>query len=92
MSSVKRFDGYLHIQFDHADGLHLYGDELNALCIKGESGEVVPYNLVSINDDTLILDGKFEQTLNIQFACTPYYEVNIYNRSEIPAIPFEVNI
>lgn len=92
INGVQKFDGCLHIQFDHADGLHLYGDELNALCIKGENSDVVPYNLVSINDGMLILDGDFEQKLNIQFACTPYYKVNLYNRSGIPAIPFEVNI
>ncbi|SMS02111.1 hypothetical protein VIM7927_03426 [Vibrio mangrovi] len=52
------------------------------------------YHLIwsSISDDTLILNGAFEQKLNIRFACTPYYQVNLYNQSGVPAMPFEADV
>ncbi|WP_087482135.1 hypothetical protein [Vibrio mangrovi] len=55
---------------------------------------VMQYHLIwsSISDDTLILNGAFEQKLNIRFACTPYYQVNLYNQSGVPAMPFEADV
>ena len=89
---VQKFDDLLHIAFDYADGLHVCGDKLNALLIRGENGDAVAYDVVSVKDDGLTLAGKFAQKLHIQFACTPYYQVNLYNRSLIPAMPFATSI
>ena len=91
-AGIEKSNNGIRIKFDHADGLYLDGCHINALCIEGQDGDVISYRQVSIDNDTLILEGNFEQKITIKFASTPYYRINLYNQAHIPATPFEVSI
>ncbi len=50
-----------------------------------ETGNELPKNMLSENKLT---DKKIE----VRFAQTPYYQVNLYNESRLPAFPFVLEI
>ncbi len=65
---------------DAVKGLHVYADKEE----KGYTFETEIKRLIL----KLKVDG--ESRLRIAFARTPWYQVNLYNSSGIPAIPFEI--
>jgi sialate O-acetylesterase len=89
---AERFQGGIHLRFSHADGLYVDGDTIHALSIEGQNGEKLGYERAHIDNDTLVLEGQFEQSMTIKFAMTPYYEVNLYNSVGNPAQPFVVTV
>lgn len=79
---VRRSDDTAVLQFKNAAGLHIKGDVVNALLVNGQpcSG--------TVENDCLIVPLPAADLWHIEFANTGYYEVNLYNAANIPAIPF----
>ena len=92
MKTARREGTRCYLTFSNADGgLTIDGDAINALRIVYEGAEF-EYSF-GIDGDTLILD--FERDVNsvsIHFADAKWFEVNLYNRMHIPAIPFTVHV
>ncbi len=87
---AKRVEGRIRIEFYNAEGLYRKGDQVNALLIKNAKGEAVTPSKVSVVNDGLLIHGDFPANTIISFAKTPFYEVNLYNKVDNPAKPFEV--
>jgi len=88
--NAQRVLSGIRIHFKYADGLYLKGDKLNALAITDADGnEIIPVE-VSVAEDGLLITGEFPEGVKISFARTGYYEVNLYNKENNPAKPFEV--
>jgi len=91
-NSATRVPEGIKVNFKNGDGLYINGDRVSALTIVDEDGrELVPVD-VSIFEDSLLIKGDFPEKLTISFAKTSYYEVNLYNKLDNPAKPFEVII
>lgn len=80
----------LILQFEHAQHLYIEGASLSALCVSAEGAAVEKFT-ASAEDNRLVI--RAEQfaaacRIEVQFACTPYYKVNLYNEAELPAVPF----
>ncbi len=89
--SITKTGESICIEFEYADGLYLEGNSVSTLTIEGRSGESIPYQRFTVDGCCLILHGQFENAVSVSFASTPYYQVNLYNHSQIPALPFEVS-
>ena len=90
--NAKRIPEGIQINFINADGLYQKGDQVNALVITdAEGGELTPVK-ISVVKDGLLIEGEFPEDTTISYAKTGYYEVNLYNKAENPAKPFEVTI
>jgi len=87
---VKRVGNAVIIHFKNAQGgLHLRGDSMNALSV--ESDKVYSVHLDGENI-RLEFAQEPEPYLWIRHAVQQFYTVNLYNKSDIPAIPFEVRV
>lgn len=76
------------IHFAHAaGGLHIKGEELNALEIQPK----MDYTY-EIQGENLLIFFKDKLPKTLQFAKTAFYAVNLYNQSDIPAVPFEAEL
>jgi len=91
-SAINKTDHRIEIAFTNADGLHIKGNKINALMVEDDTGASVEYSKSYIEAYKLVLEGEFTSPLIIKFASTPYYKVNLYNKSNIPARPFEATI
>ena len=78
------------ISFLHGRGLKLKGSEIHALEVSDADGTIIPVEDIKIAEDNLVLKGTFTVGNKIQFAQTPYYEVNVYNEMNNPVKPFEL--
>ena len=92
----ERDGNRLEIAFANTDRkLVLDGDSVNALKIFS-GNEEMPADAfdTTIKDNCMIIELNenygSEQDLRVEFASTPYYEVNLYNTSQIPALPFKL--
>ena len=81
----------LLIRFRNAEGLHIEGESLNALFAVEEDGSRRPVTQAETNGNALILMNAGD-AVSVEFAMEPYYEVNLYNGSHIPARPFRLDI
>ena len=75
-----------------AGGLVLKGERLNALEVLA-GGKTLPEGAVSavVEGETLRIvlpTSVSEQAIELRFAMTPYFVVNLYNRSGVAALPF----
>ena len=92
--SARRVGETVKVKFAHAgEGLHLEGEAVNGLTLLGEGGEVTGYTC-RVEDDCLVLEGAqlAQGAVQVQFACTAYYQVNLYNSMGLPAIPFVLDV
>jgi len=88
MESVKKVSDRLYaIFFRYGEGLHIKGETLNAMRILDSSGKELPYS-IEIKDNHLYVHLEDPACIQIQFAKTGYYEINLYNDEGIPALPF----
>lgn len=88
--SARRNGRGLEITFDHAEGgLEIKGDQLNALQIFAGEKELEYSAYAEGNQLIIRLNHPLDEPLAVKFAQTPWYRVNLYNRAEIPAVPFE---
>ena len=96
---MKQIEHGISISFKYApDGLVLKGTQVNALSIYMDGTEISKdaYTCVLVDQTLQIL---FQSDLDernhhfrVDFAKTPYYEVNLYNQADIPAKPFSLEI
>ena len=92
----KNEEDKIIISFLNAEGgLCLKGTEVNAIQILHDGQIVEPQEYhckVTENQLQILFDKKKEDidTYKIEFAKTPYYEVNLYNEAEIPVKPFSI--
>ena len=87
---LKREGKRILIHFKNAEGgLHLEGENLNVLIVESDQ----TYS-VQLDGESLILEFEEEPKpyLWIRHAVQQFYIVNLYNKSGIPAIPFEVRV
>lgn len=86
----KREGNTIIIHFKNAQGgLHLKGEKVNALSVESSK----PYS-VSLDGECIRIEfvQEPEPSLWIRHAIQQFYTVNLYNKSNLPAIPFEVRI
>ena len=55
-------------------------------------GQELPVTGAYADRNQLILQGDFAEGCRVQFAMTPYYEVNLYNCMKNPVKPFEIKV
>ncbi len=74
------------------EGLYIIGDKINALELI-ENGKSIPFSS-EVKEDTVILTPacSAEQPLEIQFAQSMWYQVNLFGSSGIPVIPFKAAV
>ena len=88
---AERKGPWVILQFDHAEnGLVLLGAEVNALeLLRG--GVSVPFQ-AGVRGDRLVLvpEEPTTEPLEVRFAQTNWYRINLYNSAEIPVLPFAV--
>ena len=86
-------DGQIKLEFLYADGgLTLIGDQIQALEILRNGQEILTFDAV-ISDNCIIIKSdelKVIDKIQVKFASTEYYEVNIYNAAGIPMKPFVI--
>ena len=90
-SSVKRQRDTLELSFSHGQGLHLKGDILQAMQAKRRDGTEKSVTAAKILGDRLVLS-EMEDVVELSFAKTGYYEVNLFNGAGIPVKPFHCRI
>lgn len=90
----EKSDKGLELIFTAADGLHIKGKHVNALKLYGPEGEITEY-IAQVEKEKLLISG-FEinrgAKYTVEFAQSPYYEINLYNAAQIPALPFRLQI
>lgn len=82
------------LNFAACKSIIISGGALNAMRIISEDGPV-KMQACSIDDNILTLKTKNaseKKHLCVEFAWTPYHEVNLYNEAGIPAKPFRIEI
>ena len=91
--SIKRNADGVAVTFEHAEGgLEIKGGHLNALQIISEGTEQ-EYSVYTEGDQLIIRMGNpLEEGVSVKFAQTPWYQVNLYNKAGIPAVPFEFSL
>ncbi len=87
--SASRDDGDLVISFENGEGLHIHGDKVNALSVKGPDGVIREVDRACVHGSRLRLLGAAD-AVEVIFAKGDYYEVNLYNGADIPALPFRL--
>lgn len=91
LKNAKRQDGNLVLTFANTGGgLRIDGDQVAALSVTKEKQEIS--FTAKADKDQLILtpEGLPEDSVKVDFAQTGWYQVNLYNSANIPAIPFSV--
>lgn len=95
MERAWREENQIFVSFAHAEGgLVLTGERLNAMEIYAKDHLVAFETRVEDNRIVLqLMDDVSEHTeLILKFAQTKYYEVNLYNMAQIPAVPFAIEV
>lgn len=92
VSSVTCEANHIVVQFHHAEGLHLEGEQLEALKVCDPRGNILQPDEILIENGKLHLYGRWPQNIQIEFAWSPYYKVNLYNKWKNPAKPFRKEI
>ncbi|MDD3403500.1 MAG: hypothetical protein PHQ72_09120 [Hespellia sp.] len=88
MKGVQRQENDIIITFSNAKGLHVKGNELQALSIITHDKDIGSGIDFEIQDDKLILH-QVPNPCEIRYGKEPYCEINLYNEADIPVIPFE---
>ncbi|MCM1175950.1 MAG: sialate O-acetylesterase [Blautia sp.] len=90
LRGIRREGQKIVLSFQNAEGgLFLKGGEVNALAVS-DGGEEIRYSAAVSGEEIVItLCKDVPGALTVKFARGPWYQVNLYNRAGIPAIPFE---
>ncbi len=90
LEAIRREGSKVIISFENAEGgLRQKGSQINALTVEC-GGQEIDY-VAELSDKDLILSlpaGNYDE-ITVKFARTQWYQVNLYNKAGIPAIPFE---
>ena len=81
----------IEVVFQNAEGLMVEDDELQAMQAVMGDGTVQNVTCAEIASDKLILPGLGD-VKKLRFAMEDYCQVNLYNRANIPAKPFVLNV
>jgi sialate O-acetylesterase len=88
---MQKSGNQITILFRNAEGgLELRGDKVNALKVYSGSNEISWQAKIKGNKLILTLQQEVTGMLQIEFAQEKFYQVNIYNKAGIPAIPFSL--
>lgn len=82
------------LQFNHCEEIFISGGALNAMRIITEDGPV-KIQSCAVDGNTLTLKTNClskKKQISVEFAWTPYHEVNLYNEAGLPAKPFRIEI
>lgn len=92
LSHAERVETFCRLTFSNAEGgLIVRGEEISALSVLC-NGKEISYSIM-VDDNTILLElANAEGPISIHFADTKWFQVNLYNRMGIPAIPFTVNL
>ena len=93
LACAKRQGREILLVFENAgEGLHITGDKINALELTA-NGKSISFR-AEVKENTVILtpDCETEQPLEIQFAQSMWYQVNLFGSSGIPMIPFKTSV
>ena len=82
LKQVRREGSEAVLEFDHSEGLHIVGDALPDLRVNGQ------HCPARIEGETLAIALPMADRWAIEYAWSPYYEVNLYNGAGIPTLPF----
>ena len=90
----------ISVHFKNADmGLLLKGDissYIEVILLAGKNATVGVVKSVSVRDEILDIyidaENGVEKLLEIRFAQMPYYHMGLYNKADIPALPFIFHI
>ncbi len=90
----EQVNGRLALQFDHADGMYVNGESVQDLHIFAD-GKELEITGFEVQGSELLLEIPEickETKINVEYACTGYYEVNLYNQAGIPAMPASISV
>lgn len=80
------------VSFEHADdGLVIEGNTINALEVSDADGAVAFDAHVAGDSLVITLGHAPAGEVNVHFAQTNWYRVNLYNSAHIPALPFKLH-
>lgn len=83
----------LILSFVNAEGLYVSGNQVNALKVVDEHGDTIIIKDFWVNGQQLVMELESDKkACKVLFAREGFYEINLYNRAEIPALPFEKQI
>lgn len=90
-TGAERKGSFVVLHFDNAaGGMIVEGAEVNALEVICD-GEALPFRAAARGDELIImLEGTQQNPIEVRFAQTNWYRVNLYNGAEIPALPFAI--
>lgn len=92
MESVTRKKNVITITWKNAgDGIVVKGDKVEGLHVFAGEEEKAYSFTVAENKLVLQMEQVEDEPLQVKFARTSWYQVNLYNSAGIPAIPFETN-
>lgn len=92
MCKIIREKNRMTIAFEHAKGgLKLEGSKVNALKVWKDQEEIPFQAKVEGENLVLTLEDDLSGTMYVGFAQEKWYQVNLYNQSDIPAIPFSMH-
>ncbi|MBO7675156.1 MAG: hypothetical protein J6S63_09120 [Atopobiaceae bacterium] len=79
------------LRFENAgEGLVIDGDKLEALEIVCGDGRIPFHAAIPSNRLVLVLDKPANEPLEVRFAQTNWYRINLYSSVGIPALPFSI--
>lgn len=92
IDSVERGEKEITLKFKNTyGGIKLVGEKINSLSV-ASNGTALPYAF-EVLPESIVLRGDFaEEPVTISYLYEPYYECNLYNAANIPAIPFEIKV
>lgn len=79
----------IRLRFENAgSGLSVRGSRICALQVTAD-GQKLDFSEMILGDMVILsLSGGPFEKVRVEFACEPWYQVNLYNSAGIPAIPF----
>lgn len=90
MKKIEREENKIIISYDNAEGgLYLKGSQINALTVESGEQEIDYTAELSGTQVILTLPDTDCSNFTVKFARTQWYQVNLYNKAGVPAIPFE---
>lgn len=98
LKNASRRGNEIQLHFENADGgLFVKGGQIQALRLllmdNGTAGRELSFTAV-IKEDTVCIKlyEEAEGEILVQFAQEKFYQVNLYNQSGIPAVPFQTEV
>ncbi len=88
-------DQTIWVDFRDGDGLYIRDDQRPPVELFGEEGQKIATGdyEISVQKDCLVIRLiKSYPIKRLEFACTPYHEVNVYNGAGLPVKPFSLDV